>query len=223
MHELRWLPAERGGGVELRAGAGGSSELVGYGAVWMRYSQNLGGFVEQVDPAAFADTLGRGADGVVATFNHDMSALLGTVSSGTLRLSTDVTGLAYSVDMDHDDPDAQRVMAKVKTGKVRGSSFMFRTLEDSWGLTEQGFPLRTLLRAELMELGPVTMPAYKATEEVGASVALRSLARHLGTDVDRVAEAARSNTLALFLGASNGDLGPAAAPQPARRRPRFFG
>jgi HK97 family phage prohead protease len=223
MSELRWLSAERGGGVELRA-VGDKRELVGYGAVWMRYSQNLGGFVEQVDPGAFADTLGRGAEGVVATFNHDMSALLGTVASGTLRLAADVTGLAYAVDMDDDDPDAVRVMAKVKTGKVRGSSFMFRTLDDSWGLTDQGFPLRTLLRAELMELGPVTAPAYKSTEEAGAAVALRSLASHVGADFERVAEAARSNTLALFLGASQGDLPePAAAPQLARRRPRFIG
>jgi HK97 family phage prohead protease len=191
MNELRFSPGALA--VETRAGKD-APELVGYGAVFERLSQNLGGFVEVVDPAAFTTTLASGRN-VLGAVNHDLSQLLGTTDSGTLELGVDVTGLRYGMLLDLEDPDAQRAAAKVRTGKLKGSSFSFTTRDDSWGTTESGFPLRRLLAVELHELGPVASPAYLDTEEAGAAVALRSLASFVDLPLDQVTQAARSGAL----------------------------
>ena len=183
--------------VECRAGANGP-ELTGYASVFNRYSQNLGGFVEEVAPGAFTDTLTRG--NVAGLFNHDMNQLLATVDSGTLTLEQDATGLRYSMQLDVEDPDAVRVMRKVETQKLRGSSFSFRTLDEEWGATEQGFPLRRLLAVELFDVGPVTNPAYLSTEENGAAVALRSLATKLDLPEARLLAASSDELRALIAG-----------------------
>lgn len=187
------------GDLEVRAKGDGAETLTGYAAVFNTYSRNLGGFVEQIDPAAFADTLKRGGN-VVALLNHDVNMLLGDTSSGTLTVGADERGLQYGVDMDPADPDHQKVMAKVRKKMLRGSSFAFRTVDDHWSETEQGFPLRTLRAVELFDVGPVTMPAYPSTEDAGVAVALRSLADHVGAPLERIVSAAAENRLAEFLG-----------------------
>lgn len=186
---------------EVRA-AGDAPVLVGYGAVFNRYSQNLGGFVEQVDPAAFNDTLQR-LDGrrVVGLGNHDPNWLLADTDSRTLALDVDNLGLGYAMNLDLDDPDGKRAERKAATGKFRGSSFSFRVLPDGaeWSTTDQGFPLRTLRSVELYDVGPVTFPAYRATEDEDLAVALRSLADDVNESVDRLVAAARDDDLRTFV------------------------
>lgn len=184
---------------EIR-GSATAPVLAGYGAVFNSASQNLGGFVEEVDPSAFTDTLRRvGERNILGAFNHDASILLATTDSDSLSLRTDGTGLGYEMDLDVEDPDAIRVMRKVQTGKVRGSSFTFVTREDEWSTTAEGFPLRRLLNVELYELGPVTSPAYRATEGDGAAVALRSLSQFVDLPFERVSEAARLGQLTTLI------------------------
>lgn len=183
--------------IECRKGANGP-ELVGYASVFNRYSQNLGGFVEEVAPGAFTDTLTRA--NVAGLFNHDVNQLLATVDSGTLTLEQDATGLRYVMALDVEDPDAVRVMRKVETQKLRGSSFSFRTLDEEWSATEQGFPLRRLLAVELYDVGPVTNPAYLSTEEAGAQVALRCLATKLDLPEARVLSATPDELRLLIAG-----------------------
>lgn len=154
--------------VELRAGTSGLGVLAGYAAVFNRHSQNLGGFVEQVDPAAFNKSLADGVP-VMARGNHDDAMLLGTTWAGTLRLSVDGTGLLYEVDLP-DTSAGRDFRALAERGDVKWSSFAFRTIEDEWGVTEQGFPLRTLRAVQLVDVAPVNSPAYLDT-----SVAARSL------------------------------------------------
>lgn len=172
--EKRNLP----GVVELRESEVGPA-LVGYAAVFNRYSQNLGGFVEQVDPGAFNKSLADNVP-VFARFNHDSSLLLGTTEAGTLRLEVDGTGLRYMVEL----PDTQAgrdVRALAKRGDLRYSSFAFQTLEDEWDLTPDGFPLRTLNAVRLVDVAPVTDPAYRDT-----TTGMRSLAAKLDLPLDQV-------------------------------------
>jgi HK97 family phage prohead protease len=182
------------GAPELRV-SGDTRTITGYAAVFDRLSQNLGGFVEEVDPGAFTETLQRKERNITALANHNVDWLLGTTLSGTLRLSVDGTGLPYEVDLDMTDPDAQRIAAKVAKRKMLGSSFSFRAIEDAWSTTDQGFPLRRLLAVELFDVGPVTNPAYLDTQADGMSVALRSLSTFIDRPFDQVVDAARSNTL----------------------------
>jgi uncharacterized protein len=175
---------------EYRAASDDSGPAIeGYAAVFNRYSQNLGGFVEQIDPDAFRDALGRG---VVGLMNHSEDLLLGSVESDTLSLSVDDVGLRYRIELDLSDPDGQRAESKVRRGLLRGSSFSFDLAPDgdSWSETEQGFPLRTLRSiGRVYDVGPVTFPAYKVTEEDGLAVALRSAPGVLrGEEVEVAAE-----------------------------------
>jgi len=164
--------------VEFRdatAGAPSAGVLAGYAAVYERLSQNLGGFVEKVAPGAFAQTLADN-NPVLARYNHDDNQLLGTTEAETLRVASDDTGLPYEVDLP-DTSVGRDVAVLAKRGDVRYSSFAFRTLEDSWLVTDQGFPLRTLVKVQLVDVAPVNNPAYRDT-----SVGMRSLAERTGID-----------------------------------------
>ncbi|MFJ3706629.1 MULTISPECIES: HK97 family phage prohead protease [unclassified Streptomyces] len=176
--------------VEVRA-AGEVRTIGGYAAKFNVLSRNLGGFVERIDPKFFAKSEGDGWPRVMARYNHDNNMLLGTSRSGTLRLVTDGTGLDYAVDC----PEARAdVYELVQRGDVAESSFAFRTLEDDWSMTEDGFPVRTLLAGQLVDVAPVNDPAYLDT-----STGLRSLAERAGADLAEVRAAAEADDLKTFL------------------------
>jgi HK97 family phage prohead protease len=179
------------GGVEFRAAAedsGSIGTLRGYAAVFNKLSQNLGGFVEEVDRGAFTKSLADKAP-VMARYNHEDSGLLGTTQAETLRLGVDDTGLWYEVDL----PDTQAgrdVRALAARGDVQHSSFAFYTISDDWGMTDQGFPKRTLTGVQLVDVAPVNNPAYRDT-----SVAVRALAEMTGvaaSDIPSATEEVRA-------------------------------
>ena len=176
--------------VEVRA-AGETRTIGGYAAKFDKLSRNLGGFVERIDPAFFAKSEGDGWPEAMARYNHDDNMLLGTSGAGTLRLSVDGTGLDYQVDL----PQArQDVYELVERGDVQRSSFAFYTFDDDWGMTDQGFPVRTLVSGQLVDVAPVNTPAYLDT-----STGLRSLAERVDADLEEVRAAAREDSLRKFL------------------------
>lgn len=181
--------------VELRKSDNGPGTLEGYAAVFNRLSQNLGGFVEQVDPVAFNKSLADGVS-VVARYNHSDNYLLGTTEAETLRLSADNMGLLYSVDLP-DTTAGRDVAALAVRGDLRYSSFAFMTMEDDWGVTEQGFPLRTLRSVQLVDVAPVNSPAYRDT-----TAGVRSLARRLSVDVEVVQKATTEELRSMIQGGS---------------------
>lgn len=199
--------------VEIRANE--SLRIGGYASIFNRYSQNLGGFVEQVNPSFFNDSRSRGWPDVLARYNHDDNMLLGTTGGGTLRLSVDDTGLAYEVDLPASRADIAEL---VERGDVRKSSFAFRTLEDEWRTTDQGFPLRTLVSGQLVDVAPVNTPAYADTSVSARSVdieaGLRSLAAKMDADLDEVRSLAEADELRRFFVRTD---------QPAQVKPKMFG
>lgn len=190
--ERRYTPVP----VELRAAKEQQRTINGYAAVFNRESSNLGGFVEVVDARAFNKSRGDGWPDVLARYNHDDNMLLGTVAGGTLRLLVDDTGLMYDVD-----PPAARadILELVQRGDVRKSSFAFRTMDDDWSMTDQGFPKRTLLSAQLVDVAPVNIPAYP-----DSSAGLRSLAAHVGAELDEVRSLAAQDELRKFFVRTDG-------------------
>lgn len=175
--------------VEVRAGTE-SRTIGGYAAKFERISQNLGGFVEKIDRGFFNKSRGDGWPGVIARYNHDDNMLLGTAGAGTLRLEIDDIGLLYDVDTPMARADVYEL---VQRGDVSQSSFAFGVFEDDWGVTDQGFPLRTLISGRLFDVAPVNTPAYEDT-----SVALRSLARKFEAPIDEVAQLAAAGELMRF-------------------------
>lgn len=184
--------------VEVRAGADNSKNTIGgYAAKFDRMSQNLGGFVEKIDPRAFNKSSGDGWAGVLARYNHDDNMVLGTIGGNTLRLSVDDVGLVYDVDLPASRAD---VFELVQRGDVRQSSFAFIAYEDDWATSDQGFPMRTLLSVRLLDVAPVNTPAYEDTTVGTRSIdgALASLARKFEADVAEVRQMAQADDLRKF-------------------------
>lgn len=191
--------------VEARVKNNGKS-IGGYAAVFNKPSQNLGGFVEEVDPAFFNDSRGKGWPNVVARYNHDDSYLLGTTAGSTLRLNVDGTGLDYTVD----PPSARGdIVELVERGDIRQSSFAFVTHEDEWGVTDQNFPKRRLISGSLVDVAPVVSPAYLDT-----SAGLRSLAARVGAEEEEVRALARAGELRKFFVRTD---------TPSTAKPKTFG
>lgn len=192
--EIRYFSAA----VELRKDADGAVKLGGYALRYNKLSQNLGGFVEQIANGALTKTLRDGGD-VVCRYQHDDLYLLGRTSAGTLRLMPDEEGLPYEVDLP-DTSYGRDLIVLAGRGDVQHSSFAFRTIEDEWGFTDQGFPLRTLKAIQLVDVAPVVTPAYLDT-----SSGLRSLAECRSLDFDSVRAAAEANALAALLASAETD------------------
>lgn len=194
--ERRYTPVP----VEARGGSGDAMKIGGYAAVHNRESQVLGGFVEVVAPGFFADSRSRGWPDVMARYNHDDNMLLGTVGGGTLSLMLDERGLEYEVVIPKARADVYELVVR---GDVRKSSFAFRTFDDSWDVNEQGYPRRTLLRGQLVDVAPVNSPAYTDTtagkrakfvlDEVDQ--ALTSLAEHVSVEVTEIRAMAEADEL----------------------------
>jgi len=146
---------------------------------------DLGGFRERIAPGAFRAAL---AGDVLAMLDHDPGKVLGRTRSGSLRLTEDSKGLAFSLDL----PDTQAgrdVMALAARGDLGGMSFGFTIPKggESWNGNT-----RTLSNVNLAEISIVqAWPAYPDTE-----LALRSRGDTAATERRRrsliLAEAARA-------------------------------
>lgn len=165
------------GEVEVRS-TGSKAYIEGYAAVFNRRSGNLGGFVEVVEKPAFNKTV-KEAD-VRALQNHDPNLVLGRTRAGTLELSVDDSGLYYRA-LSPSTSYARDLLVLLERGDVNQSSFSFFKVRDDWDLTEDDFPQRHLLEVGLVDVSPVTYPAYQdATSGVSREAALDGLAKRSG-------------------------------------------
>jgi len=153
-------------GIEIREakpGSGSVGTIVGYAATFNELSLDLGGFRELIAPGAFKASLGRGDD-VRALVDHNPERIIGRRTANTLRLVEDDKGLSVEIDL----PDTQAgrdILASIKRGDVTGQSFSFYTLADKWERDPAvgNAWKRTLLAVDLVDVGPVTFPAYPTT------------------------------------------------------------
>lgn len=155
--------------VELRSEIAGN-KLTGYASVFGQYA-DFGSYLETLAPTAFDGVLADPATDVRSYYQHDSSRLLGRQGSGTLRLSTDTTGLHFELDIP-DTTDGRDLRELVTRGDLTGMSFGFVAGQEDWGHVPDGRELRTHVSvARLVEVSPVSRPAYS-----GTSIQLRSLA-----------------------------------------------
>jgi HK97 family phage prohead protease len=154
--------------LRVKRNEDGSATVGGHAAVFDRWSENLGGFVEKIAPGAFKAAL-KGAD-VRALKNHDANLILGRTSAGTLRLKEDKEGLY----MEYDSPDvsyARDLLVSIERGDITGQSFGFTVTGQAWEDEDKDLAKRTITEiGELYDVGPVTFPAYPDTD-----VAVRAL------------------------------------------------
>ena len=156
------------GKVEWRESGTGPDyrTVVGYAAVWDAMSEDLGGFREVIKRGAFTDALASGEE-VRFVMGHDMDTVMARTSNGTLELVEDEVGLRMWARIALDDPDAQRLDAKLRSGAMSQMSFAFTMPPDGRGEKwdySGGVPVRSVERvAALYEVSAVGAPAYTAT------------------------------------------------------------
>jgi len=135
----------------------------GHAAVFNRQSEDLGGFVEVIEPGFFKGAIKR--SDTAALWNHNADYILGRKSAKTLELSEDETGLSYVI---HPPSWANGYMETIQRGDVTQSSFAFTVKEkgEKWS-EEDGVRVRTLVSGgcdELFDVSPVVYPAYPDTD-----------------------------------------------------------
>ena len=165
--ERRYIAIAKGDiKIEQRAD-GSAGRISGYGAVYYdgnpgtEYEVIPGLLKERIMPGAFDRAIRE--DDVRSLFNHDPSLILGRSISGTLTLSVDKRGLIYSVDLG-DTSIGKDVMEHIRRGDISGASFGFiASPEDQEWFTEEGIDIRVIRSLKLLDVGPVTYPAYADT------------------------------------------------------------
>lgn len=169
------------------------------------------GFFEQVAPGAFTKALQEGDQRFL--IDHRAELIVSRVSAGTLRLSSDQTGLMVDSALDTDLSYVRDLAANVRNGNMTGMSFGFAAIKDDWAVepmdTVDGqrvdVEVRTLLEARLPEVTATSIPAYTQTnaELYSVAAALRSRG-----DVDAIERRAQYRPELLELCGVDRDLRP---------------
>jgi HK97 family phage prohead protease len=150
---------ERRAFTELRASG---RRLEGYAATFGSEAR-IGSITEVIEPGAFRASL---SGDILALMDHDPGRVLGRTRSGTLRLSEDNRGLAFSLDL----PDTQAgrdVIELAQRSDLGGMSFGFVVPK---GGERWAGERRSLVTLDLREISVVSAhPAYPDT-----SLALRA-------------------------------------------------
>ncbi len=142
--------------------------LTGYASVysqWTEIHDRSGTFMESIGPGAFRSALAD-PSGIRVIYAHGHDPLIGSRPLGPLTaLRSNNIGLEYEAPM-FDNIAGRELLGPLRSGLL-GSSFRF-TVEDEQftpnpGRSEwnpQGLPERTVLQANVMEIGPCPFPAY---------------------------------------------------------------
>ena len=146
--------------------------MTGYAALYNTRSVDLGGFEEVLEPGCFDSVMETNPD-VFALFNHDPDSILARSTSGTLKLSLDEKGLAYSFEMPNTTL-GNDLSVLMKRGDIRGSSFRIRHwARPSFRSDDSGKSVRYISNiASLHDVAVVSTPAYPK-----AGAAIRSFKR----------------------------------------------
>lgn len=123
-------------------------------------------FIERIQPGTFSRAIKEGHD-ARALFNHNSEALLGRVANNTVKLTEDEIGLRFDIPVNMEDVDHQRVITKIQRGDLTGCSFAFSNAAATWEDRTDGaktVSIRNITDVDLHDVGPVTYPAYEATE-----------------------------------------------------------
>lgn len=136
----------------------------GYAAKFNRWSQDLGGWKEQLSPGCFSEALKKSDP--VCLFNHDSNLILGRTSACTLEVKEDRVGLFFTCSLLPFDSMAYGLARRIDRRDIHQCSFCFSLAEDEWKFAKNYGDLdeRTVVKvAELFDVAPVTRPAYRDT------------------------------------------------------------
>lgn len=149
---------------EAATGEGGIPIIRGTSPVFNAISDvmvdpEVGLFREVIEPQALDKLFANGAmPDTRGRMDHKIT--LGRTKNGTMFLRKTDVGIEYEIFVNPNDPEAMGAYAKVQRRDVDGASFMFTVAQDKWEM-QDGIPLHRVQEIdELMDVGPVTFPAY---------------------------------------------------------------
>ncbi len=157
--------------IEKREDGEESRTISGYGLVFDKWSTDLGWFREKIDSSALD---GVDLSAVIASRNHDFDKVVARADSDTLDLTIDEKGLKYSFEAPNTTV-GNDLLEDVRNGNIKGSSFYFGIEEDgdTWERPKGKIRERTINQfAQIIELGPVTFPAYPDTTALAKRMAV---------------------------------------------------
>lgn len=147
--------------VEIRDDEGSGRVITGYPIVFNKPSENLGGFIEYVEPGALKNV---SMENVYLIYGHEFNNVLARKDAGTLELSIDKTGLLFKATLPNTTL-ANDVLENIRVGNIQGMSFGFTVADDSWEYGKDDDPdIRRIKQIdELFEITLTPIPAYKDT------------------------------------------------------------
>ncbi|WP_010584441.1 HK97 family phage prohead protease, partial [Schlesneria paludicola] len=120
---------------------------------------------ERIQPGAFDSAISRGDD-VRCLFNHNPDLILGRTTSGTCTIRVDAKGLWFEADLPN-SPAGLTVAEAINRKDVTGCSFSFDVIAATWQedvVDGESIWYRIITDVRLYDVGPVTFPAYGATD-----------------------------------------------------------
>jgi len=159
------------GEIKYRSEGDNMPEEFGGIAAVVNSTTDLRFFEERIEPGAFDEVLN---DDVRVLFNHDADAILGRTQSNTARVWINADGnLEYSWKPDYENPLHKQVARSIMRGDITQSSFAFTVKDFAWERSEKyGENSTHVIKklGELLDVSPVTYPAYKDTMAEARSI-----------------------------------------------------
>ena len=137
----------------------------GIGIVYNSKTEIFPGITESIEPGAFSESLSSFRT-IKSFINHNPTKILSTTrSEPALEILDSEDFLEFSAPIPP-TTYGQDLVVNLKRGNIKGASFSFSISEngDRYKKMPDGTLHRTIVAAEIYEVGPVTNPAYEQTD-----------------------------------------------------------
>lgn len=151
------------GALELRADNKGGVRVSGR-FPYATETELAPGRAERIEARAFADRVTSGEE-IHLLFGHDYDRPLASRSAGSLEITDTETALEFRATINGNTSWAADFLAAHEAGLIKGLSPGFRVAKGGERVERRGAGLlRSITRADLMEISAVTRPAYSAAQ-----------------------------------------------------------
>lgn len=135
-----------------------SHYIEGYATIFDNvYHVPQDGWHETVTRSAFDKSIASGQV-IESQYNHSADHVLGRSDLGTVQVWNDGKGIKYRVKFNPDDPDHQKVKAKIESGLIGGSSMAFAPTKYRFIRSDDNKDVLEISEGMLVECGPVNNP-----------------------------------------------------------------
>ena len=150
---------------EVRETDDGKQYVEGYGIKWEQLSLELGyweRFKEKFERGAFLEYLDDRNQNTKFLVDHETGKILARTDKGTLEIKEDEIGLYYRLEIPNTTL-GRDYYEDVKNGNKDGVSVGFRVSVEEWDESDPENIVRTVRKAELLEISGTGWPAYPQT------------------------------------------------------------